>query len=121
MFFSIIVPVYDVEKYLRECVDSILKQNFCDFELILVNDGSKDGSPQICDEYAKNDTRVTVLHQNNLGQSAARNNGVKISKGKYIIFLDSDDFIEKDNFLQDIYDKAKMGVDIVIYLSLIHI
>ncbi|WP_300080092.1 glycosyltransferase family 2 protein [uncultured Thomasclavelia sp.] len=115
MFFSIIVPVYNVEKYLRECVDSILKQNFYDFELILVDDGSKDKSPQICDEYARNDNRVTVLHQKNLGQSIARNNGVKISKGEYIIFLDSDDFIEKDNFLQDIHDKAKMGVDIIIY------
>ncbi|MDO4469088.1 MAG: glycosyltransferase family 2 protein [Bacillota bacterium] len=115
MFFSIIVPVYNVEKYLRECVDSILEQSFNDFELILVDDGSKDGSSQICDEYAKKDSRVNVLHQKNSGQSAARNNGIKISKGKYIIFLDSDDFIEKNSFLKDIYDKAKSGVDIVTY------
>lgn len=115
MFFSIVVPVYNVEKYLRECVDSILGQNFQDFELILVDDGSKDGSPQICDEYARKDSRVNVIHQKNLGQSAARNNGVKISRGEYIIFLDSDDYIETNNFLKDVYDKAKQKIDIITY------
>ena len=96
MYFSIIVPVYNVEKYLRECIDSILCQTFTDFELILVDDGSKDESGKICDEYAEKDNRIKVIHKENGGQSTARNCGVKESSGKYIVFLDSDDFISED-------------------------
>ena len=90
---SIIVPVYQVEKYIRQCVDSILAQTFTDFELILVDDGSTDKSGEICDEYAKVDGRVKVIHQTNGGLSSARNSGMDHAKGKYFMFIDSDDFI----------------------------
>ena len=90
---SVIVPVYNVEKYLHECVDSVLAQTFTDFELILVNDGSQDNSGAICDEYASKDERITIIHQNNQGQAAARNAGVAIAKGEWIHFVDSDDLI----------------------------
>ena len=93
---SIIIPVYNAEKYLRRCIDSVLSQSFTDFELILVDDGSKDKSPQICDEYASQDTRVRVIHKANGGVSAARNDGLDIAKGEYITFIDSDDWVERD-------------------------
>ena len=90
---SIIVPVYQVEKYIRQCVDSILAQTFTDFELILVDDGSKDMSGQICDEYAGMDERVKVIHKENGGLSDARNRGMDQAAGKYFMFVDSDDYI----------------------------
>ena len=93
---SIIIPVYNAEKYLRRCIDSVLSQSFTDFELILVDDGSKDKSPQICDEYASQDTRVRVIHKANGGVSAARNDGLDIAKGEYITFIDSDDWVERE-------------------------
>ena len=90
---SIIVPVYQVEKYLRQCIDSILAQTFTNFELILVDDGSKDGSGKICDEYAEKDERINVIHQKNSGAAAARNNGMNKMTGKYFTFIDGDDYI----------------------------
>ena len=102
---SIIVPVYNVEKYLRECLDSILNQTFKDYELILIDDGSKDKSGEICDEYAKRHNSITVVHQKNQGQAAARNSGVKISKADWIVFVDSDDVIHPD-LLQFLYKAA---------------
>lgn len=90
---SVIVPVYKVEPYLRRCVDSILTQTLPDFELILVDDGSPDNCGKICDEYAELDNRVVVIHQENGGLSAARNAGLDIARGKYIGFVDSDDYI----------------------------
>ena len=93
---SIIIPVYNAEKYLRRCIESVLSQSFTDFELILVDDGSKDKSPQFCDEYASQDTRVRVIHKANGGVSAARNDGLDIAKGEYITFIDSDDWVERD-------------------------
>lgn len=90
---SIIVPVYQVEKYIRQCVDSILAQTFTDFELILVDDGSKDQSGQICDEYAVIDGRVKVIHQKNSGAATARNSGMNQAVGNYFMFVDSDDYI----------------------------
>ena len=93
---SIIIPVYNAENYLRRCIDSVLSQSFTDFELILVDDGSKDKSPQICDEYASQDTRVRVIHKANGGVSAARNDGLDIAKGEYITFIDSDDWVERE-------------------------
>ena len=90
---SIIVPVYNVENYLRRCVDSILRQTFSDFELILVDDGSPDNCPTICDKYAGKDGRVHVIHQENRGLSAARNAGMSIAQGKYLMFCDSDDHV----------------------------
>ena len=93
MKLSIIVPVYNVEPDLQRCVDSILAQTFTDFELILVDDGSLDNCPAICDEYVKKDSRIIVVHNKNIGVSAARNTGLDIARGEYIGFVDSDDFI----------------------------
>lgn len=93
---SIIVPVYNADRYLKNCISSILNQSFYNFELILINDGSKDCSGEICDNYASKDKRVKVIHKNNEGVSIARNIGIDMSKGKYIMFCDSDDVIEKD-------------------------
>ena len=90
---SVIVPVYKVEPYLRQCVDSILAQTFTDFELILVDDGSPDNCSAICDEYAEKDDRIIVIHQQNQGLSAARNAGMEIMRGEYVMFVDSDDMI----------------------------
>ncbi|MBQ6505594.1 MAG: glycosyltransferase family 2 protein [Flexilinea sp.] len=92
MLFSIIVPVYNVEKYIRECLDSILNQQFRDFELILVDDGSTDSSGKICDEYAENFPCVTVLHKENEGLLLARRTGLKAAKGDYVMHCDSDDY-----------------------------
>ena len=114
MFFSIIVPVYNVEKYLKECVDSILRQTYTDYELILVDDGSKDSSGDICDEYANQDSRIQVVHKKNGGLSSARNAGTKIAQGEYIVYIDSDDYVMRDDFLQLLYKKSN-GADIVLY------
>lgn len=95
---SIIVPVYNVEKYLKKCVDSILAQTFKDFELILVDDGSPDNSGAMCDQYAKEDARVKVIHKENGGLSSARNAGIEAAKGDYLGFIDSDDFIATDMY-----------------------
>lgn len=91
---SVIVPVYQAEKYIRQCIESILSQTFTDFELILVDDGSRDNSGQICDEYAMEDERVRVIHQKNTGVSDARNNGIARANGRYVCFVDADDRIE---------------------------
>lgn len=102
---SIIVPVYNVEQYLCRCIDSILAQTFRDFELILVDDGSPDNCPTICDEYATKDARIHVIHQSNQGQATARNNGVSFSKGEWIHFVDSDDTIHPQ-MLESLYYAA---------------
>lgn len=96
---SVIVPVYKVEKFIYRCVDSILNQTFSDFELILVDDGSPDSCPQICDEYAKKDSRIVVIHKENGGLSSARNAGLDKAVGEWISFIDSDDWIHKDCLL----------------------
>lgn len=95
---SIIVPVYKVERYLGKCIDSILAQTLKEFELILIDDGSPDNSPIICDEYGKKDTRIKVIHQKNAGVSAARNTGLDIARGEFIGFVDSDDWIEPNTY-----------------------
>ena len=96
MLVSVIVPVYNAEKYLSRCIDSILAQTFTNFELLLINDGSKDNSGKICDEYAAKDSRVHVFHKENGGASAARNYGLDKAVGKYICFVDADDWVNKD-------------------------
>lgn len=93
---SVVVPVYKVENVLHYCIDSILNQTFKDFELILIDDGSPDSSGKICDEYAIKDKRVRVIHKENEGVSVARNTGIELAKGKYICFVDSDDYIQSD-------------------------
>lgn len=98
MFFSVIVPVYGVEKYLRECVDSILSQDFADFELVLVDDGSPDACPKICDEYAAKDGRVKVIHKENGGLVSARQTGIEAAAGDYIINVDGDDSVRDGYF-----------------------
>ena len=94
---SIIIPVYNAEKYLRRCIESVLSQSFTDFELILVDDGSRDFSPHICDDYAQKDSRVKVIHKANGGVIAARNDGLDIAKGEYVTFIDSDDWVERES------------------------
>lgn len=91
---SIIVPVYNTEKYLKRCVDSLLIQSYHDIEILLINDGSTDSSPIICDEYVSKDSRVRVFHTKNGGVSTARNRGIQEAKGEWILFVDSDDFVE---------------------------
>ncbi len=95
---SIVIPVYNVEKYLERCIKSILSQTFEKFELILINDGSKDRSGKICEAYAKKDIRIRVVHKKNEGVSVARNLGIDLSRGEYIGFVDSDDYIENDMY-----------------------
>lgn len=95
---SVIVPVYNAEKTLRDCVDSILNQEYKNFEILLVDDGSKDSSPSICDEYASKDERVKVFHKPNGGVSSARNLGIDYAKGEWITFVDSDDYISESYF-----------------------
>lgn len=97
---SVIVPVYNVEQYLRRCLDSILCQTFSDFELIVVDDGSSDSSGQICDEYAEKDKRIIVIHQSNAGVSAARNKALCCAKGEWVIFIDADDYISSDYIMR---------------------
>ena len=111
---SVIVPVYMVEKYLPQCIESIQKQTYRELEIILVNDGSTDGSPQICDWYAQGDLRIKVIHQKNKGLSGARNAGLEIATGEYIGFVDSDDYI-KENMYEALYqallrEKADMAI-----------
>lgn len=113
--FSFIIPVYNVEKYITRCVDSILNQNYKNFEIILINDGSTDNSGTICDEYAKVDKRVRVIHSENKGVSNARNIGIELAKGEYSIFLDSDDFWCEDK-LETIYEKCfNEEIDLLVF------
>jgi len=97
--FSIIVPVYNVQQYIHQCIDSVLSQNFKDYELILIDDGSTDNSSIICDKYSQKDLRIKVIHKENSGSSDARNSGLKNANGKYIIFLDSDDYWNRNDAL----------------------
>ena len=109
---TIIVPIYKVEKYLSKCIDSILNQTFTDFELILVNDGSPDNCPQICEEYKEKDSRIIVIHKENGGLSSARNAGLDIAKGEYIGFVDPDDTIDNKMYqvLYEVIEREKADV-----------
>ena len=91
---SVVIPVYNVEKYLKECIDSVLSQDYTDLQIILIDDGSTDCSGKICDEYAELDSRIQVIHQKNGGAAAAKNAGLRVAGGKYLSFLDSDDYLE---------------------------
>lgn len=111
---SIVVPVYNVENYLHECVNSILTQSYGNFELILVDDGSTDKSAGICEEYATCDTRIIVVHKANGGVSSARNMALDIAQGKYVIFVDSDDYVEP-NYIERLleYIEGNANLDFV--------
>lgn len=111
---SIIVPVYKVEKYIKTCVDSIINQTYKNIEIILIDDGSPDNCPNICDEYGKIDKRIVVVHKKNGGLSDARNVGIKIARGEYVTFVDSDDYLNR-NFIGDMYNAIEdSGADISI-------
>lgn len=116
VLFTVIVPIYRVEKYIRKCVDSIIEQSFCNFELILVDDGSPDNCPLICDEYANKDSRVRVIHKKNGGLVSARNTGIEAAKGEYICFVDGDDWVHKD-LLKKVYTEAisEYNPDLIVY------
>ena len=109
---SVIVPVYNVEEYLEECLESIRQQTFTDIEVILVNDGSTDSSKEICERFCQADNRFKLINQENQGQSVARNRGVKESVGHFIMFVDSDDVINT-NVLEVLLPYMKTDVDIV--------
>ncbi len=114
---SVIIPVYNLERYLHQCMDSIVSQSLKDIEIICVNDSSTDDSLKILEEYAQTDKRVQVITQENAGAGAARNNGMRRATGKYLSFLDGDDFFEKD-LLEKAYEKAEqLGADFVVYKS----
>ncbi len=116
---SVIVPVYGVENYLDHCVESICHQTYSDLEIILVDDGSKDDCPKMCDEWAKRDTRVKVIHQNNGGLSNARNTGLFASRGEYILYVDSDDSIKEDmvEALMNAINEYKADIAVSTYSS----
>lgn len=115
---SVIIPVYKVEKYLERCVDSVRKQTLEDLEIILVDDGSPDNCPQMCDDFARYDTRIQVIHKENGGLSSARNAGMKVATGEYIFFLDSDDWLELDG-MELLYNTAEeYHVDFVRYRAI---
>lgn len=118
---SVIVPVYQVEEYIEECINSILKQSFIDFELILVDDGSPDNCPDICDNYARLDDRVKVIHKENGGLSEARNFGIDIAKGDYITFIDSDDWINGKYLHELIYAIEQTKADIACINHILYI
>ncbi len=111
--YSIILPIYKVENYLEECVNSVLAQRIKDYELILVDDGSPDNCPKMCDEFAKKDSKIKVVHKKNGGLSDARNAGIKVAKGEYILFIDPDDYVEK-NYLE-VIDKNVGDTDLLIF------
>lgn len=110
---SVVVPIYNVEKYIKQCVDSIRNQTLEDIEIILVDDGSPDNCPQICDEYKKLDNRIKVVHKKNGGLSSARNAGMRVATGEYIGFVDSDDYIEVDMYEKMYNTSKKYNVDFV--------
>ena len=111
---SIIIPIYNVEEFVEKCLKSVINQTYKNVEIILIDDGSKDNSKQICDNYAKIDNRIKVIHKKNEGVSKARNIGLDIAKGEYIAFVDADDYIEK-NYIEELYNLSiETNADITI-------
>ncbi len=108
---SVIIPVYKVERYVRRCLDSVMSQTLTDWEAICVDDGSPDNSGKILDEYARRDKRIRVIHKENGGVSAARNDGIKLARGQYVHFMDSDDFIDPDYYEKMIDALVSTGAD----------
>ena len=111
---SVIVPVYKVEKYLERCIDSILAQSYGNLEIILVDDGSPDCCPEICDQYQQKDKRIQVIHRENGGLAAARNSAIERATGEYLVFVDSDDQVDRD-YIKNLYQiiiryQADLGI-----------
>lgn len=110
---SVIVPVYNVKKYLKKCIDSIIEQTYQHLQIILIDDGSTDGSGEICDQYAAKESRITVIHQKNGGQSRARNSGMLMATGEYVAFVDSDDYLAKNTYSDMVSIAESNHVDVV--------
>lgn len=110
---SVIVPVYNVKLYLLQCIDSILNQSYHKLQIVLIDDGSTDGSGELCDEMAKKDSRIQVIHQSNLGAAHARNAGMQVATGEYLSFVDSDDYLERDAYLFMVRKLEKYDADVV--------
>ena len=110
---SIIIPVYNVEKYLDRCIQSVFQQSYKKLEIILIDDGSPDSCPRLCDIYGKNDKRVKVLHKKNEGLGLARNSGLALATGKYVLFIDSDDYLSEKMVEKLVYQAELMNADIV--------
>lgn len=104
---SIIIPIYNMERYLKECLDSISKQTLQEIEILCIDDGSTDSSPVLLEEYKKQDSRIKMIRQNNQGVSVARNKGIEAAEGKYVIFMDPDDWYPSENILEDLYNAAE--------------
>lgn len=110
---SVVVPIYNVEKYLPKCIESILRQSYENLEIILIDDGSTDCSGQLCDKYAKQDNRIIVIHKKNGGASSAKNVGLRIAKGEYLTFVDSDDYLEQDAYLYMVSKLKEHHADVI--------
>ena len=118
---SMIIPVYQVEQYIAQCIESVLSQTFCDFELILIDDGSTDRSGMICDTYADKDDRIIVIHTDNRGAAAARNTGLNHASGRYITFLDGDDYIAGNMLerLHEVIEQSEYDMVVCDFLNLL--
>ena len=117
---SVIIPIYNVEKYLSKCIDSLLEQTYPNLEIILVDDGATDSCPRICDEYEKKDDRIRVIHKANGGLSSARNAGLAAANGEYIGFVDSDDYISRDMY-SNLYSKTAGSFDCIVCTDVVKI
>ena len=111
---SVIIPIYNVEKYLSECIESVINQTYSDLEIILVNDGSTDNCRDICERYKRKDSRIKLVHKNNGGLSSARNAGIDVANGDYYTFIDSDDYIMSDMIEQLVYAIQSANADVSI-------
>ena len=116
--FSVVIPIYNIEKYISECIDSVLNQSYKNIEILLVNDGSEDNSQSICEFYSKKDNRVRLINKKNGGLSSARNKGIEVARGNYIIFLDGDDYWDDENALEKINNNLEESKADVLLLGL---
>ena len=112
---SVVVPIYNVERYLDRCIESIVNQTYTNLEILLIDDGSPDHCPEMCDEWAKKDHRIRVIHKKNAGQGMARNTGIENASGEYICFFDSDDYIDKCLIEKSYQVICEEKADIVLY------
>lgn len=110
---SVIIPVYNVERYLEQCIDSVLNQKYKNMEIILIDDGSTDRSGQMCDKYAKQDKRIKVIHKKNGGAASAKNAGLRVAKGEYLVFVDSDDYLEPDAYSYMLSVLCEQDADVI--------